>query len=303
LSKAGRRSLEQWARERGRDLRLPDDEEPDVQLAQRVAVVTGAAGGLGSAISRRFAREGAKLVLCDINEAAVRALADEIAAAGAECLALHCDVSSSASVDATFAAADERFGTVHVLVNNAALVPDKPADEERRKRHYDLVTKPLPRHSLAITRNMSDGEWRRFWAVNVDGVFHCTRAALQRMEPQGYGRIVNVASVAGISALSAHSPHYSATKGAVVGYTRAVAMEVAGANVLVNAIAPGGVETPAFKQFVAGLTPEQLNALWQIVPVGRLGKPEEYAALVAHLASDECYLVGEIVNVSGGAVI
>ncbi len=274
-----------------------------MQLAQRVAVVTGAAGGLGSAISRRFAREGAKVVLCDINEAAVHALAGEIEAAGGECLALCCDVSSSASVAETFAAADARFGTVHILVNNAALVPDKPADEARRKRHYELITQPVPRRSLGITREMSDEEWRRFWAVNVDGVFHCTREALKRMEPQGYGRIVNVASIAGISALSAHSPHYSATKGAVVGYTRAVAMEVAGANVLVNAIAPGGVETPAMKHYLAGLTPDELNAMWQIVPAGRLGRPEEYAGLVTHLASDECYLVGEIVNVSGGAVI
>jgi 3-oxoacyl-[acyl-carrier protein] reductase len=274
-----------------------------VQLAQRVAVVTGAGGGLGAAISRRFAREGAKVVLCDINAAAVQALAAEIEAAGGDCLALRCDVSSSASVAESFAAADARFGTVHILVNNAALVPDRPADEARRKRHYDLITRPVPRQSLSITSAMSDEEWRRFWAVNVDGVFYCTREALRRMEPQGYGRIVNVASVAGISALSAHSPHYSATKGAVVGYTRAVAMEVAGANVLVNAIAPGGVETPAFKQYIAGLTPEQVNALWQVVPLGRLGRPEEYAALAVHLASDECYLVGEIINASGGAVI
>ena len=274
-----------------------------MQLAQRVAVVTGAAGGLGSAIARRFAREGARLVLCDINEAAVRQLADELAAQGGQCLALRCDVSSSASVAEMFAAADARFGTVHILVNNAALVPDKPADEIRRKRHYGLITQPVPRQSLGITRDMSDDEWRRFWAVNVDGVFYCTREALKRMEAQSYGRIINIASVAGISALSAHSPHYSATKGAVIAFTRAVAMEVAGANVLVNAIAPGGVETPAFKQFIAGLGPEELNALWQIVPLGRLGRPEEYAALATHLASDECYLVGEIVNASGGAVI
>lgn len=274
-----------------------------MQLAQRVAVVTGAAGGLGSAISRRFAREGARLVLCDIDEDAVRGLAADLAASGTECLSVRCDVSSSAAVAAAFAAADARFGTVHVLVNNAALVPDQPDDEIRRRRHYDLITRPVPRQSLGITREMTDDEWRRFWAVNVDGVFYCTREALKRMERQRYGRIVNIASIAGISAMSAHSPHYSATKGAVVGYTRAVAMEVAGANVLVNAIAPGGVETPAFRRFVAGLGPDGVNALWQFVPLGRLGRPEEYAALATHLACDECYLVGEIVNASGGTVI
>jgi 3-oxoacyl-[acyl-carrier protein] reductase len=274
-----------------------------MQLAGRVAVVTGAAGGLGSAISRRFAREGAQVALCDIDQAAVDRLADEIAAAGAQCLALRCDVSSSAAVDAAFAAVDARFGTVHILVNNAALVPDRPADEERRKRHYALLTTPQPRQSLSITRNMSDADWKRFWAVNVDGVFHCTRAALARMEPQGYGRIINIGSIAGISAMSAHSPHYSATKGAVVAFTRAVAYEVAGANVLVNAICPGGVLTPAFQHFLDRQTPGERNVFDQIMPLGRLGEPREYAALATHLASDECYLVGAIINASGGTYI
>jgi 3-oxoacyl-[acyl-carrier protein] reductase len=274
-----------------------------MQLKQRVAVITGAAGGLGSAISQRFAREGAKVVLCDINEKAVRQLADELAGEGADCLALRCDVSSSASVAEMFAAVDARFGTVHILVNNAALVPDKPHDEDRRNRHYALITQPVPRQSLGITREMSDEEWRRFWAVNVDGVFFCTREALQRMEPQSWGRIINIGSIAGISAMSAHSPHYSATKGAVVAFTKAVAAEVAGANVLVNAIAPGGVETPAMKSYVDKMTPEQRNALWQIVPLGRMGRLSEYAGLATHLASEDCYLVGQVVNASGGVVI
>lgn len=274
-----------------------------MQLKDKVAVVTGAAGGLGRGISLRFAREGARLVVCDINEAALAALHREIVALGTDCLAVACDVSSSERVDAMFAQADARFGTVHILVNNAALVPDKPHDDERRKRHYALLTQPLPRQSLAITREMSDAEWKRFWAVNVDGVFYCTRAALRRMEAQGYGRIVNVASVAGISGASAHSPHYSASKGAVVAFTRAVAGEVAGANVLVNCVCPGGVETPAFRQYLGTLAPEELAGMWQIAPLGRLGKPEEYAALTVHLASDECYMAGSIVNVSGGTVI
>jgi 3-oxoacyl-[acyl-carrier protein] reductase len=303
LSKSIRRALQQSAPQQGPILARKIYEERRMQLAQRVAVITGAAGGLGSGIARRFAREGAKVVLADVNLAAANALSDELIASGAECLALHCDVSSSASVAELFAAVDAKFSTVHILINNAALVPDKPADEERRKRHYAMLTTPLPRQSLGITREISDAEWRRFWAVNVDGVFYCTREALKRMEPQGYGRIVNIASIAGISAGSAHSPHYSATKGAVVAFTRAVAADVAGANVLVNAIAPGGVETPAFKHYLAGQTPAEVAALWQIIPIGRLGKAEEYAALATHLASDECYCVGEIINASGGVVI
>ncbi len=274
-----------------------------MQLSNRVAIITGAAGGLGVGLARRFAREGARLALLDINLSGVSQLANELSATGSECLALHCDVSSSSSVDAAFAAVDKHFGRLDILVNNAALVPDQPHDEERRKRHYALLTQPIERQSLEITRNMSDAEWKRFWAVNVDGVFYCTRAALQRMEPQHYGRIINIASIAGISGMSAHSPHYSAAKGAVVAFTRSVAYEVAGANVRVNSICPGGVLTPPMNQFLSQQSPEQLNVLNQILPLGRMGTPEEYAALATHMASEECYLVGAIVNASGGTLI
>lgn len=274
-----------------------------MKLNNRVALVTGGAGGLGKAIALRMADEGAHVIICDINEQALDATRAEIESRGAQCLALRCDVSSSAEVEAMFARIDERFGPLHILVNNAAMVPAQAHDEVRRQRHYALVTQPIARQSLEITRNMDDAEWKRYWAVNVDGVFYCTRAALNRMEPQRYGKIVNIASIAGISAMSAHSPHYSATKGAVIAFTRSVAYEVAGANVQVNAICPGGVRTPAFDQFLANQSPEQLDVLSQILPLGRIGEPEEYAALVTHLASDECYLVGSIINASGGTYI
>ena len=274
-----------------------------MQLKNRVAIITGAAGGLGQGLVRRFAREGARLALLDINLAGANTLAAELSANGAECLALACDVSDSRAVDQAFATVEQHFGQLDILVNNAALVPERPADEERRRRHYALLTQPVPRQSLGITREMSDAEWKRFWAVNVDGVFYCTRAALRYMEPRRYGRIINSASIAGISAMSAHSPHYSATKGAVVAFTRAVAYEVAGANVQVNAICPGGVMTPAFAQFLEQQSPEQLAVLNQILPLGRLGDPDEYAALATHLAAEDCYLVGTIINASGGTVI
>ena len=274
-----------------------------MKLKDRVALVTGGAGGLGQAIALRMAGEGANVVICDINEQTLETTRAMLEDLGAQCLALRCDVSSSAEVNAMFEQIDARFGTLHILVNNAALVPDKPHDDERRKRHYALVTQPLPRQSLEITRHMDDAQWKRFWAVNVDGVFYCTRAALQRMEPQAYGKIINIASIAGISSMGAHSPHYSAAKGAVVAFTRAVAYEVAGANVQVNAIYPGGVLTPAFEHYLGQQSPEQLSVFKQVLPLGRLGKGEEYAALVSHLASDECYLVGSIVNASGGTYI
>jgi 3-oxoacyl-[acyl-carrier protein] reductase len=122
------------------------------------------------------------------------------------------------------------------------------------------------------------------------------------MQPQRYGRIVNIASVAGTSAKSAHSPHYSATKGAVIAFSRSVATEVAGANIFVNVMAPGGVATPDFNAYLAQIGEDGRNRLWQGCPSGRFGTPEEYAATVLHLASDEHYLVGQVVSPNGGSV-
>ena len=122
------------------------------------------------------------------------------------------------------------------------------------------------------------------------------------MEPRRFGRIVNIASIAGISALSAHSPHYSATKGAVIAFTRAVGAEVAGANIFVNAIAPGGVATPMFDQYIAGLDAEARGRLFQMIPAGRLGTMDEYAGLVLYLAGDGHYLAGQVISPNGGMV-
>ena len=104
----------------------------------------------------------------------------------------------------------------------------------RRNRHYTYLTTPVPRQSLEFTSNITDEEWHRWWGVNVHGTFYCTREALKLMQPQKYGRIINIASLSGMSGLSAHSPHYSATKGAVIAFTKAVAAEVAGSNIYVN---------------------------------------------------------------------
>lgn len=197
---------------------------------------------------------------------------------------------------------NKTFGTVHILVNNAALVPGRPQDEVRRNKHYGYLTTPQPRQSLQFTSQTTDEDWHRWWGVNVHGVFYCTREALKRMEPQREGKIINVASIAGISAASAHSPHYSATKGAVIAFTRAVAAEVAGANIFVNAMAPGGVQTPMFDTYLERISEAQRNQLWQIIPAGRLGTMQEYANTVLFLGGNH-YLVGQVISPNGGAVI
>ncbi|RZL23042.1 MAG: SDR family oxidoreductase [Rhodococcus sp. (in: high G+C Gram-positive bacteria)] len=274
-----------------------------MQLLDKVAVVTGAAQGLGRSIALAMAREGANLVLCDLQEDKLAEVSAEIEALGRKSLALRCDVSSSEQVAEVFARAVEHFGTIHILVNNAARVPNSPADEVRRNRHYAYVTTPMERQSMGITSSLTDDDWLKWWDVNVHGVFYCTRAALKFMEPQGYGRIINIASIAGISTGSTHSPGYSASKAAVVSLTKTVALDVAGAGIYVNAIACGGVLTPPFQEYLDNATEEQKRNLYQIIPVGRLGTPEEYASLAVYLAGENHYLVGQIISPNGGAVI
>jgi len=274
-----------------------------MKLDGKVTLVTGAARGLGRGIAVAMAKEGARVAMCDIDDERLDAVRREVEGLDVECAAIRCDVSSSAEVARMFADVVDCFGTVDVLVNNAAIVPNRASDDERRKRHYAYLTMPVPRQSLQLTSSIADDEWHRYWGVNVHGVFYCTREALRLMEPRRAGKIVNIASVAGISPMSAHSPHYSATKGAVVAFTKAVALDVAGANIFVNAIAPGGVLTPDFEAFIARASEEERNRLYQLMPLGRLGTVEEYASLAVYLASDGHYLVGQIVSPNGGLVI
>jgi 3-oxoacyl-[acyl-carrier protein] reductase len=271
-------------------------------LAGRVALITGAGRGLGGTIARHFARAGADIVICDVNMPALEETRQAIEAIGASCMALGCDITSSSNVRAMFAGIVERFGTLHILVNNAAVGPTADADAVRRNRHYAYITTPQPRQALGFTSEITDEDWHHYWDVNVHGTFYCTREALKLMQAQKYGRIVNLASVAGFSTISAHSPHYSATKGAVIAFTKAVAAEVAGGNVLVNALAPGGVSTPFFEQYLESIGEEARNRFWQIVPAGRFGTMDEYAAVATFLAGDH-YFVGQVISPNGGAVI
>nr|WP_265093692.1 SDR family NAD(P)-dependent oxidoreductase [Pseudomonas resinovorans] len=273
-----------------------------MSLQGKVVLVTGVGPGLGKACAEAFAKVGARLVICDVSEQSLSEAQAAVEAHGAECLALRCDVSSSAEVRAMFERIVDRFGTLHVLVNNAALTPNREIDTQRRSALYRYISTPEPRRSLGFTREISDEEWHRYWGVNVHGVFYCTREALKLMEPQRDGKIVNIASIAGLSTKSAHSPHYCATKGAVIAFTRSVAYEVAGANIFVNAMAPGGVATPAFNAYLDQIGEEGRNRLWQGCPLGRFGTVEEYAGTVLYLAGDH-YLVGQVISPNGGSVV
>lgn len=274
-----------------------------MSLHGKVALVTGAGLGLGGTIAQAMAKQGASLVVCDVNMQALQATESAITALGADCLALECDVSDSAAVDRMFAQAAKRFGTVDVLVNNAARIPNSPQETERRNRHYAYMTTPIPRQALGIVSSLSDEDWLKWWGVNMHGVFYCTRAALRLMQPQKSGRIINIASIAGLGAGSMHSPGYSATKAGVISLTQTTALDVAGANIYVNAIACGGVLTPPFAAYLDGASEAQKNSLYQMVPAGRLGNPEEYANVAVFLAAQDHYLVGQVISPNGGVVI
>ena len=273
------------------------------RLAGKVALITGAGRGLGGTIAEAMGREGARLVVCDINAAALEETRAALSAQGAEVLALGCDVSDSAAVDAMFAQAGEHFGTVDILVNNAARVSTSPAEETQRNKHYAYVTTHMPRQSLGIVSSLSDDDWLKWWGVNMHGVFYCTRAALRIMEPRRSGKIINIASIAGLGTGSTHSPGYSATKAGVISLTKTTALDVAGANIYVNAIACGGVLTPPLQAYLDNASEAQKNNLFQMLPLGRVGRPEEYASLAVYLASDEHYIVGQVISPNGGMVI
>jgi 3-oxoacyl-[acyl-carrier protein] reductase len=274
-----------------------------MSLQGKVVLVTGAGRGLGGAIAQAMAQQGASLVICDIDTEALQATQAAVSALGVPCLALACDVSDSVAVDRMFARSGEQFGTVDVLVNNAARIPSSPTETERRNRHYAYMSTPMPRQALGIVASLSDEDWLKWWGVNMHGVFYCTRAALRFMQPQKSGRIINIASVAGLGAGSMHSPGYSATKAGVISLTQTTALDVAGANIYVNAIACGGVLTPPFEAYLASASEDQKNSLYQMVPSGRLGRPEEYANVAVFLASQDHYLVGQVISPNGGYVI
>jgi NAD(P)-dependent dehydrogenase (short-subunit alcohol dehydrogenase family) len=236
----------------------------------RAALVTGGASGVGTAVGRLLAASGAKVGLLDLDQAKVEAAAGSI---GADVLALQADVRRSREVDAAVAAVVERHGRLDVLVNAAGVAG----------------------RSLQ-TLDVDDAEWELVMDVNSSGTFFCMRAALPTMLAQGYGRIVNVASVAGKEG-NPMAAAYSASKAAVIGMTKSVGKDVAGTGVLVNCVTPAPIDTP----MIAGLSDEHLNYMLSRVPLGRLATTEEAANLVAFLSSEAMsFSTGAAFDLSGG---
>ena len=236
----------------------------------RAAMVTGAASGIGKACAAWLAAAGARVGVVDRDEAGAAAAAAEI---GDNALALPADVTVSADVNAAVAKAESEFGHVDILVCAAGIGGD----------------------SLR-TADVSDEEWRRVFAVNCDGVFYCNRAVIPGMSERGYGRIVNIASIAGKEG-NPMAAAYSASKAAVIGMTKSFGKDLADTGILVNSIAPAVIETPLLDQ----LTQEHIDYMLSRIPLGRLGQTDEVARLVAYLVSEETsFATGACFDISGG---
>ncbi len=241
-----------------------------MRLEGQAAIVTGAARGIGAAVAARLAADGVLVAVADIDEAAAARAAEAI---GERAFPIRVDVTDPASVAALVEAVTVRTGRLDILVNNAGIAG---------------AAAPVAEYPLE--------EWRRVLAIDLDGVFYCTRAAVPAMLARGYGRIVNIASIAGKEG-NPNMVAYSAAKAGVIGLTKSVGKELATTGVLVNCVTPAVVQTEILDQ----VNEETVRYMVSRIPMGRTGKLEEVAALVAWLCSPECsFSTGAVFDCSGG---
>lgn len=273
-----------------------------MKLSNRNVFVTGAGSGLGASICRLFAAEGARIAVTDIDLAAARKVADDCNARTPGSTALVCDVSRSASVKEAFAAFDADFGEIDVLVNNAGIIHTDPdylgaMQSKSQAQLAELMTTGKVSTHLDLIERISDEMFDRMMRIHMYGTFYCTREALPRMRKRGQGgRVINMGSIMGTASLQG-APDYCAAKGAILAFTRATAREAASYGVLINAIAPGYIDTP----LLSPLEQEQKRLIALQTPLGRLGTADEIAAAALFLAGpDSTFVTGQVLSPNGG---
>ncbi|MGE5396348.1 MAG: 3-oxoacyl-ACP reductase FabG [Candidatus Saccharibacteria bacterium] len=242
-----------------------------MRLKDKVAIITGAAQGIGEGIARRFALEGASVVICDLNEDEIKRVEGAINEQGGTALGIRADVTERTQVEEMVRQTRERFGTVDILVNNAGVTRD------------------------AMIHKMSEENWDTVIKVNLKGSFNCLQAVAGLMREKGYGKIVNISSISRFGNVG--QANYAASKAGIIGMTRAAARELGGKGVTVNAVAPGSIVTEMFMK-----TPENIRELAKLItPLGRWGTVEEVANVCLFLASDESsYVTGQCIHCDGG---
>jgi 3-oxoacyl-[acyl-carrier protein] reductase len=243
-----------------------------LKLKGKVALVTGAAQGIGKAIALLLARNGADMVVSDINLEKAEETAKEIRAIGPKAMAVKVDVANLSDVERMVTGILEKLAKIDILVNNAGITRDK------------------------LILRMTEEDWDAVLGVNLKGTFNCTKAVVRHMVKQRSGKIVNIASLVGQMG-NAGQANYSASKAGVIGLTKTIAREYAQRGINVNAIAPGYIETP----MTEALPEKAKEELKKLIPMERLGKPEDVAEAVLFLISEESsYITGQVLNVNGG---
>jgi 3-oxoacyl-[acyl-carrier protein] reductase len=244
-----------------------------MSMEGRVAIVTGAAKGIGRGVARTLAREGADIVIVDINLQGAQQVADEIQASGRKTLAMKVDISCKQDVLDAVEATIQTFARIDILVNNAGIAEPETVED------------------------LSEADWDRTININLKGPFLFSQAVIPQMKKQGGGRIVNISSIAGKIGGICAGPAYAASKAGVMCLTKSFSKALAKFNILVNSVSPGQIDTDLNKLF-----PEDMNKIFmEAIPLGHYGQPEDIAEAVAFLCSDKArWITGEIFNVDGG---
>jgi 3-oxoacyl-[acyl-carrier protein] reductase len=242
----------------------------------RVAIVTGAARGIGRAIAVTFLREGAKVAIIDSDKERLEILKREIEKEYKEAFTIPCDITKSSDVKEMVVGVRKKFGRIDILVNNAGII---------RRGTIETVT---------------EEDWDRVIEVNLKGTFNCCKAVVEIMKQQGYGKIVNISSIAGKMGDITSAPGYGPSKAGVDALTKTLARQLAPYGINVNAVSPHAIETEMSAQW----SEERRREIIASIPLGRLGKPEDVAEAALFLASDEAsFITGEILDVNGGALM